>query len=135
LPAFCTSLGRVLVANQSLEEQQRLLDRAPFPQYTPKTLTQPADLAQALAKALTDGFATQQDEIELGVVSIAIPVRDPQGQVIASINCSSETDRTSVDELIATRLPVLRDARAHIEWAIRRAPALVHSIASRPSMT
>jgi len=131
LPAFCTSLGRMLLASQSLEEQRTLLERAPFPQYTPKTLTQPGDLAQALAKALTDGFATQEDEIEMGVVSIAIPVHDPQGQVIASINCSSETDRTSVDELIATRLPALRDARAHIEWAIRRAPALVHSIASR----
>jgi IclR family pca regulon transcriptional regulator len=68
-------------------------------------------------------------------VSIAIPVHDPQGQVIASINCSAETDRTSVSELIATRLPALRDARAHIEWAIRRAPALVHSIASRRTET
>lgn len=131
LPAFCTSLGRVLLASQPPDEQQRLLSRAPFPQYTPKTLTQPEELARALAKALTDGYATQRDEIEMGVVSIAIPVRDPQGQVIAAINCSSETDRTSLDDLVATRLPVLQEARAHIEWAIRRAPALVHSIASR----
>jgi IclR family transcriptional regulator, pca regulon regulatory protein len=130
LPAFCTSLGRVLLANQPLEEQQRLLTRAPFPQYTAKTLVQRDDLAREFAKALTDGFATQQDEIEMGVVSIAVPVCDPQGQVIAAINCSSETDRTTAEDLIATRLPVLREARAQIEWAIRRAPALVHSIRS-----
>ncbi|MFM0200893.1 IclR family transcriptional regulator C-terminal domain-containing protein, partial [Paraburkholderia fungorum] len=70
-------------------------------------------------------------EIELGVVSIALPVCDPQGNVIAAINCSSETDRITIADLIATRLPALKAARAHIEWAIRRAPALVHSI--RPS--
>jgi len=130
LPAFCTSLGRILLANQSIEEQQRLLARAPFPQYTAKTVVQRDDLAREFAKALTDGFATQQDEIEMGVVSIALPVCDPQGNVIAAINCSSETDRTTIEDLIATRLPALREARAHIEWALRRAPALVHSIRS-----
>jgi IclR family pca regulon transcriptional regulator len=51
--------------------------------------------------------------------------------VIAAINCSSETDRITIADLIATRLPALKEARSHIEWAIRRAPALVHSI--RPS--
>lgn len=128
LPAFCTSLGRALMANQSLDTQQRLLARAPFPPYTPRTLTQREDLAPELAKVLVNGYAAQQDEIEMGVVSIAIPVSDPQGRVIAAINCSSETDRTSMEELVATRLPMLKNARTHIEWAFRRAPALVHSI-------
>lgn len=94
------------------------------------TLSEADDLRAALAKALEQGYAAQDSQLEIGVLSIAVPVRDPQQRVIAAINCSTEAERTSMDELLSTRLPALREAAASIEAAIQRAPALAHSISA-----
>lgn len=128
LPVHCTSLGLALLAHAPKAQQNKILDKAPFQKFTPLTLSDADALRAALARALEQGYAIQDSQLELGVLSIAVPVRDPQQRVIAAINCSTETERTSPDELVATRLPALREAAASIEAAIRRAPALAHSI-------
>ncbi len=130
LPVHCTSLGLALLAHASKPQQKRILDRAPFQKFTPMTLSDADSLRAALARALEQGYAIQDGQLELGVLSIAVPVRDPQRRVIAAINCSTETERISLEELVATRLPALREAAAAIEAAIQRAPALAHSISA-----
>ncbi|SPA39602.1 putative transcriptional regulator, IclR family [Cupriavidus taiwanensis] len=128
LPVHCTSLGLALLAHAPKAQQNKVLDQAPFQKFTPKTLSDADALRAALARTLEQGYAVQDGQLELNVLSIAVPVRDPQQRVIAAINCSTETERTSPDELVATRLPALREAAAMIEAAIRRAPTLAHSI-------
>ncbi|UDM52675.1 IclR family transcriptional regulator C-terminal domain-containing protein [Cupriavidus sp. MP-37] len=128
LPVHCTSLGLALLAHATKPQQKKVLDRAPFQKFTPMTLSDADSLRAALARTLEQGYAIQNGQLELGVLSIAVPVRDPQRRVIAAINCSTETERASPEELVATRLPALREAAAAIEDAIRRAPALAHSI-------
>lgn len=130
LPVHCTSLGRLLLAHAPKRQQNAVLAKAPFQKYTPMTLSEADDLRAALAKALEQGYAAQDSQLEIGVLSIAVPVRDPQQRVIAAINCSTEADRASMDELLSTRLPALREAATSIEAAIQRAPALAHSISA-----
>lgn len=134
-PAFATSLGLILWAaldNSTLLEQ---LANAPFPAYTSQTLTTAEQLLEAVKLAQNRGYATAQEQLEYGIVAIAVPIRDPQGQVIASINCSSELARNDLEALVSTRLDPLRETARQIEQALELFPALAHSIgaASRPS--
>lgn len=132
-PAFGTSLGLALWAgldNAALEEQ---LAKAPFRAYTSQTRTTAEQLRDAVAQARTTGYATAQEQLEYGIVAIAVPVRDASGRVIASINCSSELARNNLESLVSTRLEPLRETAAQIERALERFPALANAIrASNP---
>ncbi|NOV23966.1 IclR family transcriptional regulator [Cupriavidus necator] len=128
LPVHCTSLGLALLAYAPQAQQEAVLARAPFQKYTPLTLTDADDLRAALDQVCEQGYALQDSQLEIGVLSIAVPVRDAQRRVIAAINCSSESGRSSPQDLVSERLPALRNAAALIESALLRAPALAHSI-------
>jgi IclR family pca regulon transcriptional regulator len=69
------------------------------------------------------------DELDYGIVSVAVPVRDSGGKVVAAINCSTSTTRISQDELVRTRLPLLQEAAGAIEAELRRFPMLARSLA------
>ncbi len=68
------------------------------------------------------------DVIEYGVVAVAVPIRDAAGRVFAAINCSADSTRVRLPEMIATRLPALRAAAGEIGAALERFPALAHSV-------
>lgn len=128
LPVHCTSLGLALLAHAPELQQEALLARAPFQKYTPMTITEADGLRAALAQVRKQGYALQDSQLEIGVLSIAVPIRDAQRRVIAAINCSTESGRASQQDLLSERLPVLHNAAALIESALLRAPALAHSI-------
>lgn len=86
------------------------------------------ELRIAVAAARQRGYATAQEQLEYGVVAIAVPIRDTQGRVIAAVNCSSELSRNNLETLVATRLGPIRDAAKQIERALERFPALSHLI-------
>lgn|GEM_PF-5422484 len=109
----------------ALEER---LARAPFRAYTSQTLTSAEQLRAAVVSVRELGYATAQEQLECGIVAIAVPVRDPSRRVIASINCSSELARNDLQTLVATRLAPLRETAAQIEQALERFPALAHAI-------
>lgn len=115
LPAYCTSMGRVLLSGLPPAELDRFLARATVRANTPKTVTDRTRLAGLIAKAGRDGYAAVDEELELGLRSIAVPIRDRTGRIVAAINVSTQSARFSVREMESEFLPHLRQAARAIE--------------------
>lgn len=115
LPAHCTSMGRVLLAGLAPDELQTFVAQAKIERRTPKTITDRRSLAEAIAKAKADGFAIVDEELELGLRSIAVPITDRTGQTVAAINVSTQSARFSVKEMEKEILPALLVAKQRIE--------------------
>ncbi len=127
-PFHATSLGKALAANLPEDERAALLARAPFQRFTERTVTDRGALADRLALIAERGYDSALDELDYGIVSVAVPIfgqsRGAGKRVIASINCSTSTTRISQDELVRTRLPLLRHAAGEIEASLKRWPTL-----------
>ncbi len=80
------------------------------------------------------GYDSAFDELDFGIVSVAVPVFDSLRRVIAAVNCSTSTTRISQEELITTRLPLLREAAAEIESSLRRFPSLATALQADSSV-
>ena len=110
LPAYCTSMGRVLLAALPEDEAARILTSAPTPARTARTLTNLSDLMSELARVRAQGFAINDQEVETGLRSIAVPVYDASGQVLAALNVSTHAGRVSRSELEQRFLPSMLSA-------------------------
>lgn len=87
-PAYATSMGRVLLAGLDDQQVAAVLARSDLRALTPKTVTDAAELLAAIRAVGRDGWASVDQELELGLRSIAVPVRSPAGAVVAAINVS-----------------------------------------------
>ena len=114
LPAFCTSMGRVLLSGLPDDELDRFLAGADLKPLTPKTRTDPKALAALIRAAGDEGYALVDEELEPGLRSIAVPVRDGNDEIVAAINVSTQTARLSVADLKSQVLPALNDATTKI---------------------
>lgn len=123
-PFHATSLGKALAAHLLPAEQAALLGGAPFQRFTERTVTDGTAMAERLALIAARGYDSALDELDYGIVSVAVPLFGRDGGVIAAINCSTSTTRISQDELVRTRLPLLRGAAGEIEATLRRWPTL-----------
>ncbi|MDX8441287.1 IclR family transcriptional regulator domain-containing protein [Mesorhizobium australafricanum] len=115
LPAYCTSMGRVLLSGLSADDLKSFLTQATIERRTSKTITGRAALGKAIDKARADGFAIVDEELELGLRSIAVPIIDRAGRTVAAINVSTQSARFSVEAMERDILPVLRTAKRRIE--------------------
>ncbi len=115
LPAWCTSIGRVLLAGLSLEDRAERLSRSQIVANTPKTITDRAALLDAVQAAAREGYALVDGELELGLMSIAVPIRDRAGRVVGAINVPAQSARYTPAELRDKALPLLRKAAASVE--------------------
>ena len=115
LPAYCTSMGKVLLAGLDGDGFAAFLEKASLKPNTPKTITDPAALREAIEKVRRDGFAVADEELELGLRSIAVPIHDGTGRIVAALNVSTQTARLSVAEMKREILPKLKTAAARIE--------------------
>ncbi|WP_253780610.1 IclR family transcriptional regulator domain-containing protein [Goodfellowiella coeruleoviolacea] len=107
-PAYATALGRVLLAGlPEAERARRLAALRPQP-LTRHTVTDTARLAEILAEVDRAGYALVDQELEDGLRSIAVPVRDRAGRVVAAINVSLHAARQSAEASRADLLPALR---------------------------
>jgi len=130
-PAFATSTGRVLLANKDPEQLRKFFENPQFQKITEFTETRPDKLAQILEQVRQQDYSAVQDELEVGIVSVAVPLRDSAGRVFAAMNCSCVTRRTTAREMVKTRLDLLRQYAVKVAEAIHRYPALAHSVTSR----
>jgi len=115
LPAYCTSMGRVLLAGLDPNACKTLLAGAAIQTKTPKTVTSRRVLSAIVADVAAKGFAIVDEELERGLRSIAVPIRDQAGVTVAAINVSTQAARFSVKEMQRDFLPALRDAACKIE--------------------
>lgn len=107
LPAYCTSLGRVMLAHLPPDELERYLARTKLRAMTENTVVNQKRLREILADVRRDGYAINDEELELGLRSIAVPVRGASGQVLAALNVGAQAARVSVKQLEKEFLPVL----------------------------
>lgn len=114
-PAHATSMGRVLLAGLPPHERGERLRRADLRPLTPRTVTSAERLDAILDQADRDGYALVEEELEEGLRSIAVPVRDRDGRVVAAINVSMHAGRLTAEQARESLLPPLRDTAAHIE--------------------
>jgi IclR family pca regulon transcriptional regulator len=122
-----------LLAFQESSRIEDYIAKVDLLKLTTKTVTSKSRLRKILAHVRRQGYAAIQDELDYGIVSVAVPVFGPQGEILASINCSTATTRVTMNAMEETRLPELRKAARSIEVELRRYPILVHSIRSATS--
>jgi IclR family pca regulon transcriptional regulator len=108
LPAFCTALGRVLLAGLPNDEIDAYLGRLTPRKYTQRTITEPAAIRRAIIETREAGYALADSEVESGLCSIAVPVINPGGRTIAALNATAPSDRVRNAEMIERFLPLLR---------------------------
>lgn len=109
LPAHATSTGKVLLAGLPEQAQQDWVQSYGLKRLTPFTLTDPTQFMQVLKDISFSDYCLSKEEHELGVIAIAVPVLNAQGQAIAALNCMSQTNRVQEDYLIQQILPLLRN--------------------------
>jgi len=107
LPAYCTSLGRVMLTHLPAAELEQYLARTKLRAMTENTVVNQKRLREILADVRRDGYAINDEELELGLRSIAVPVRGASGQVLAALNVGAQAARVSVKQLEKEFLPVL----------------------------
>jgi IclR family pca regulon transcriptional regulator len=110
LPAHCTSMGRVLLAGLADDELAAFLRRVKLTPFTNRTIMQKDALADAIARVRRQQYALVDQELEIGLRSIAVPVKDFRQRVAAAINVSVQATRVSVAEMEKTFLPALNTA-------------------------
>ena len=114
-PAYATSMGRVLLAGLEQAEVERVLARSDLAALTPRTATDPEELLRIVDEVRSRGYATTDQELETGLRSLAVPIRDRRGKVIASMNVSAQAPRVSMFQLEQEFLGPLLEAAARIE--------------------
>ena len=110
LPAYCTSMGRVLLSGLSAAELDAYLSRVKLTKLTSRTVSEPDELKKVLAQVRRDGYALVDQELEIGLRSIAVPVTDPSGRIVAALNIGTQSSRVSVSEMETKFLPALQSA-------------------------
>jgi IclR family pca regulon transcriptional regulator len=118
LPAYCTSMGKVLLAYLPLEEQRAVLRRVTFTQRGPNTVTAKEELLAELERVRGCGLAVNNEELAYGLRSIAAPVLSQQGTAAAAINIAVHRSLVSLDALVANLGPQLKRTAAEISARI-----------------
>ncbi len=110
LPAYCTSMGRVLLAHLEPDQLDAYFNRVTLKKFTHETITDEASLRALLDQVRRREFCLIDGELEHNLRAVAVPVRDQSGRVIAAAHISSEADRTPKEKMRNDFLPVLRSA-------------------------
>lgn len=130
LPPYPTSMGRVLLAHLPEADLDGYLSRTTLHKLTNHTITSEAGLREVLATVRARGWAAVDQELEAGVRSIAVPIRDSSGRVVAAINTSAHAARVPMRSLEREFLPRIQEAARQIDSEL----AARMTVGGRPSM-
>lgn len=114
LPAYCTSLGRIMLASLAPADLDAYLNRVALRPHTDRTVVSEERLREILAEIRQQGFAVVEEELEIGLRSIAVPVRGATGTVVAALNVGAQATRVSRAQMEQAFLPVLLNAAAEL---------------------
>ena len=115
LPAYCTSMGRVLLAALPEADAQATLRDTDRVAHTPKTLTEIDALMRELDAVRRQGYCFVDQELEDGLRSISVPLQNRQGRTLAALNVSGHATSCSVSTMTTDYLAALRDAADQIK--------------------
>jgi IclR family transcriptional regulator, pca regulon regulatory protein len=119
LPAFCTSMGRMLLAGLDAPQLEHWLQQLQPQALTRFTQTNLAQLRRAIERAREQDYSYVEQELEEGLCSLAVPVRDAQGAIIAALNTGMAFRTGARTHALKQVLPALRDGAARIERHLR----------------
>lgn len=119
LPAHCTSMGRVLLAARPVAEVQALLQAHPPRSRTALTRTDPDEIMAELTRIRAQGYAIIDQEVELGLRSLAVPLFDTHGRVIAALNVGVAAIHAAPEQLVGLYLAPLQAVQAHLRPLLR----------------
>lgn len=114
VPAWCTANGRVLLAALSNEALGDFLARQVMLPLTPQTITQPERLRLEIERVRVRGYALVDQELEPGLRTLSVPLRNYRGDVLAALNVSAHAGRMRSEELLERCLPMLLEVQAHL---------------------
>jgi IclR family pca regulon transcriptional regulator len=117
LPLYCSAAGRTLLAAMSAAQWEPLVKKVSMEALTPKTVVSLTGLRHMLQDCRELGYASCDEEIELGVRSIAIPMFNQAGQTVAAMSISTRAERMTSSEMVRQHLPTMLRSR---EWARMR---------------
>lgn len=109
LPAYCTAIGKLLLANLPENRLEKFLDTVRLQQFTPNTLIERHALLQELEAIRERGYSINNQEDTIGLLAVAVPVRDPSGRIVAGVAVHGPEVRLSMDRLHAL-VPELTEA-------------------------
>ena len=109
-PAYATSHGRVLLAGLTDEELDRYLETTELRAFTDRTLVDPDRLRAEIRATAERGWALSEDELEVGIRGVAVPIRDRTGRIVAALNSSLQNTARSGDDVESRVVPRLQDA-------------------------
>jgi IclR family pca regulon transcriptional regulator len=107
LPAYCTSLGRVMLAHMSEEALDAYFASVKVKAFTQRTVVSVKRLKEILAEVRRAGYVVVEEELEVGLRSIAVPVRGASGNVVAALNIGAQATRVTKQQMEEDFLPVL----------------------------
>jgi len=115
LPAFATSMGRVLLADMSAPALNNFLDTCQIEPFTQYTVTDKNALKAEIAQVKAQGYSMVEQELEIGLTSISVPVHNRSGEVIAALNVSTHMSQTARQQILSVILPALIDCAKAVE--------------------
>jgi len=114
LPAYCTAIGRVLLAGLSANQLDRYFSSVVLTPHTERTVVSEQKLRDIVFEVRRRGFAVVEEELEIGLRSIAVPVRGASGATVAALSIGAQVGRISRDEIEDLFLPSLLNASNEI---------------------
>lgn len=114
LPAYCTSLGRVMLAAMSEPELEAYFAKVNLRAHTDRTIVSEQRLREILEEVRQSGYAIVEEELEIGLCSIAVPVRGASGATVAALNVGAQATRVTRSQLEQNFLPTLLNAASEL---------------------
>lgn len=118
LPAYCTALGRAILAYQPEDLLSAYLQRVRLEARTPRTITDKSEFRAVLEATRAQGYALVNEELEYGLRSIAVPVMQRNGKVTIALNLSAQAGRISAEDMKERFLPLLSTASETLRYML-----------------
>jgi len=114
LPAYCTAAGKVQIAYLSEEELEQYIPAKDLKAYTPNTLTDRKELVRILEKVAEQGYAIDDEELDVGVRCVSAPIRDYTRRIVGAVSISGPSMRLSLERIEKELIPLVKRAAEEI---------------------
>lgn len=118
LPAYCSSMGRVLLAALPQSDAREALQRTELRANTDRTIVDIEQLIAELGRVRQQGYALINQELELGLCSIAVPLHNRRGDTVAALNVGAPAAHVRPEQMVEEFFPLLRDAAENVRLSL-----------------
>ncbi|MEM5454920.1 IclR family transcriptional regulator C-terminal domain-containing protein [Paraburkholderia phytofirmans] len=118
LPAYCSATGRVLLGGLPEQQMRAHLESVPMKRLTNRTVANLDGVLKAIRRATEDGYAISDEELEIGMSAMAVPVKNSAGQIVAALSVSVFSGRVSIETLRENFLPTLRETAGRVQRSL-----------------